>query len=100
MSLYSITAKLGNMRKAVDWVVYPPSAPGVVIIQSAHRICSFVVTTRNGLLSKSCSSGAYFMHLQPILGATPIEVPQSVIDAALAAQPKYGDKVGPGVTIG
>lgn len=94
----TITAKLGTMRKAVEWVVYPPdSDPDEIVIQSDKRIACFNVKTGKGLLSKSCSSGAYFLHLNPVLGATHIVVPQDVILAAVAARSKRGDQIGPGV---
>lgn len=101
----TITAKLGNMRKAVEWVVYPAgrivtSNPnGSITIQSDHRIASFDPKTGRGYLSAHKGAGAYFMHLQPFLGATEVLVPRDVIVAALAAQPQSGDEIGPGVTI-
>ena len=86
-----ITAKLGNMRKAADWVVYPASRTG----ESA----SFDPATGKGLLSKAKPNGAYFMHLSKFMGATEVVVPADVIAAATAARPKSGDEIGPGVTI-
>jgi hypothetical protein len=105
MQMKQVTAKLGNMRKAAEWTVYPPSTgdrgPSVTI-QSDTRIAQFFTdgpAKGKGFLSKARSSGAYFIHLLPALGATPVLVPQDVIDAVLAVQPKSGDAVGPGVTI-
>lgn len=95
----TVTAKLGNMRKAVDWTVYPPSASGTVVIQSDHRIAQFDPVSGKGWLSAHKGSGAYFPHLFAALGATVITVPADVIAAAVAAQPQSGDEVGPGVTI-
>lgn len=102
MRVRRITAKLGNMRKAADWVVYPASrteSDGSILIQSDTRIASFDPATGKGLLSKAKPNGAYFMHLSKFMGATEIEVPADVIEAARAAQPKSGDEIGPGVTI-
>lgn len=49
-----IIAKLGKMRKAVDWVVYPAgTAENVIIIQSDKRIAFFDATTGKGRLSSS-----------------------------------------------
>lgn len=96
-----ITAKLGTMRKAAEWVVYPSPHDGAVglVIQSDHRIARIYPETGKGILSVHKGSGAYFVHLNGILGATVIDVPQDVIDAALAAQPKSGDEIGPGVRV-
>jgi hypothetical protein len=100
----SVIAKLGNMRKSTDWIVYPQSRTAdrdatTLIIQSNSRICEFDAATGAGMLSAHRTSGAYFIHLSPLLGATPITVPAEVIAAVLDAQPKSGDRIGPGVTI-
>ncbi len=93
----SINAKLGNMRKSVDWTVYPAQKDGRIVIQSSKRIAQFQNDgTNKGLLSKHCRSGAYFVHLSPMCGATEVHVPQDIIDAAVAAQPKSGDVLGAG----
>ena len=101
MRVQRITAKLGNMRKAADWVVYPASRTGEseIVIQSDTRIASFDPATGKGLLSKAKPNGAYFMHLSKFMGATEIEVPADVIAAVQAAQPKSGDQIGPGVYV-
>lgn len=96
--LKKIHAKLGTMRKAVDWVVYPDQRNGQVIIQSDKRIAAFDPATGEGLLSASHNYAA-FVHLTPLLGAKPIKVSQEVIAEVLAAQPKSGDAIGPGVYI-
>jgi hypothetical protein len=94
----SITAKLGNMRAEVEWTVYPPSKDGRITIQSDHRIALFRNDGSNkGLLSKHKAGGAYFAHLSPACGAEVVDVPQEVVDAAVAAQPKDGDTMGNGV---
>jgi hypothetical protein len=98
-----ITAKIGNMRKAQEFVVYPLSkgetTPTTVTIQSDTRIAVFETATGRGMLSKAKSSGAYFMHLSAALGATPFVAGPDLVLAALAAQPKSGDEIGPGVRI-
>jgi hypothetical protein len=99
-----ITAKLGNMRKPAEWVVYPvrtnqPAEDTNLLIQSDTRIASFDPATGKGMLSKAKPNGAYFLHLTKFMGATEITVPADVIAAAIAAQPKSGDEIGPGVTI-
>lgn len=97
-----VTAKLGNMRKAVEWIVYPATDgdEGLLKIQSDSRICRFDPKTGKGLLSRHCASGAYGVHLSPKLGATFIDVPADVIAATLEARPKVGDKIGGGVFLG
>ena len=51
-----ITAKLGNMRKAVEWIVYPPKKDGRIVIQSDRRIALFKNDGSNkGMLSKGRS---------------------------------------------
>lgn len=96
----SITAKLGNMRSEVEWCVYPPNKDGRIVIQSDHRIAVFHNDGSNkGWLSEHKKNGAYFMHLSPACGASVVDVPQAVIDAAIAAQPQNGDKIGGVITI-
>ena len=94
----SIIAKLGTMRKEVEWTIYPPHKDGRIILQSEHYIAVFDTSGR-GLLSKRQGGGAYFLHLSPACGAGPVMVPQDVILAALAAQPQPGQEIGPGVRV-
>lgn len=95
----TINAKLGNMRKVVEWVVYPRSAAtDPVQIQSDHRICRFGLDGK-GLLSKHVANYPNSLMLYPTFGATVVEVPQDVIAAALEAAPKAGEEIGPGVYV-
>lgn len=91
-----IIAKLGKMRKAVDWVVYPAgTAENVIIIQSDKRIAFFDATTGKGRLSPSCSY-PYF----PLVNATgseAIEVSPEFIQECRNAQARKGDTIGGGV---
>ena len=101
-TMKKITAKLGTMRKAVEWVVYPPQNDSRIIIQSSTYIAAFAgpqnaIPQGKCLLSKRQSGGAYFVHLSPMCGASFVDLPDEVLAAALAAQPKSGDQVGPGV---
>ena len=90
----NITAKLGNMGQAVEWTVYPSQKDGRIVIQSDKRIAVFHNDgSRKGLLSKHQNGGAYFVHLSPACGATVVDIPQDVIDAALASQGQPGDVV-------
>jgi len=106
----SIKAKLGDQKKERSWVIYPgpersgPQAFGVVVnddaitIQCNDRIAIFDPTTGKGLLSVS-RKGAGFIFLRPEMGATFVQVPPEVVAAALAARPKQGDEIGPGVYV-
>ena len=89
-----IETKLGNMRKTQSWVVYPAKADGMIMIQCSRRIAAFFDDgTNRGRLSGSHNYPG-FHTLSAALGAKEIDVPQEVIDAALAAQPKSGDQIG------
>lgn len=94
----TITAKLGNMRKAAEFVVCPVSNadPDTLYIQSDKRICKFNTKTGKGLLSNGKGHPGF---TALYIGATEITVPQEVIDAATGATPKSGDKIGPGVYV-
>lgn len=100
---FSVTGKLGDMRKAVEWTVYPQAKDGSdesrIILQSHARIVAIDTAKGKGLLSKACPSGAYFVHLHPAAGAKVVDVPADMIEAAKAAQPKSGDEIGPGVRV-
>ena len=94
-----IVAKLGNMRREQEFVVYPDRGGAgadnsKIVIQSDTRICSFDPVSRKGMLSTHRANGAHFVHLSSFMGATEIEVPQDVVDAALAAKPHSGDIIG------
>ena len=99
-----ITAKLGNMRKAVDWTVYPAQKDSRIVIQSSSRIAAFAgpqnsIPQGMCLLSKRQPGGAYFLHLSSLCGAKLVPLPDDVRDAAIAAQPKSGDHIGHGVFV-
>jgi len=102
--MQKIHAKLGNMRKVVDWVVYPSQKDSRIVIQADTRIAAFAgpqnaIPPGKCLLSKRQPGGAYFLHLSPMCGATMVDLPDDVRDAAIAAQPQSGDKIGPGVFV-
>lgn len=102
MAIKRIMAKLGNMRKEADFVVYPNRGGDAdntkLLIQSDHRICEFDPTTGKGMLSKN-KSHACFADLMPFLGAMEVIVPADVIAAAIDAKPKSGDRIGANVFI-
>jgi hypothetical protein len=94
-----ITAKLGNMRKVQDWVVYPrqEGSDRGVVIQCDNRICSFDPDTGKGMLSDGKGGHQGFHKLNAFLGAKEITVPDEVRLAAIEATPKKGDTIGGGV---
>lgn len=100
----TITAKLGKMRKAVRWTVYPAQKDSRIILQSSAYIAAFAgpqnaIPPGKALLSKRQPGGAYFVHLSPMCGAELVDLPADVLEAALAAQPQSGDEIGPGVFV-
>lgn len=77
----NFTAKLGNMRKAVEFVICPVSnaSPNEVYIQSDKRIAKVDLTTGKGILSNGKGGHNGFMHLSPVLGAVEIVFPAEVL---------------------
>lgn len=93
-----VTAKLGNMRKAVEFVVCPVSnAGGMIYIQSDKRICKFDPATGAGVLSASHNYPVFITLSLP--SAMPVTVPPDVIAACVANIPKSGDEIGSGVRV-
>tara|TARA_Y100000310_G_scaffold134821_1_gene133730 strand:- start:841 stop:1143 length:303 start_codon:yes stop_codon:yes gene_type:complete len=94
----TITAKLGNMRKEKEWVVYPfVEGRDGLVIQCDKRIAQFDPETGEGRISDGKGGHPGFLKLQKFLGATEIVVPEEVREAAKAAQPQSGDTIGNGV---
>jgi len=91
-----LTAKLGNMRKTQEWVVYPASRTNdnSILIQCDNRIASFNPQTGAGILSDGKNGHQGFHKLNAFMGAKSITVPQDIIDSAIAAQPQSGDAIG------
>ena len=76
----NVYGKIGNMRKDVDWTVYEGvDTDGNVTIQSNARIAAINLKTGQGVLSKACPSGAYFMHLNSYMGAKPVCVLETTV---------------------
>lgn len=100
MAIKTISLKIGNMRKAQEFVVYPHTDGAYLKIQSDD--CIAVVDPKTGECRWTRNKGgAYFQHLT--VGGNngngtemiPMDVVQSLIDA----QPKSGDKIGMSVYI-
>jgi hypothetical protein len=81
--------KLGNMRKAQDWVIYPKDVnkPDELIIQSDNRIAKVNLTTKKALLSDSKGGHQGFIKLNEGLGAKEVDVSEEII-ALLTEQGK------------
>ena len=89
----TITARLGNMRKAAHWVIYPEgyNPGGYFVIQSSTRMARINSKTGACLLSKHCPNGAYQKHLQIEAGATWIQISSDLMDEIISKQPKPGE---------
>jgi hypothetical protein len=98
----NITAKLGNMRKAASFTVYPQGTGSAdeAIIQSDKRIAKINLNNGHGLLSDGKGGHQGFLKLNRALGAMDIVVPMSLVEQIKKNRPKTGDDVGPGVVIG
>lgn len=94
----SVTCKLGNMRKAVDWVLYPQKAESLnkVIIQCDKRIAEVNLDTGKAMLSTGKGGHNGFMHLSPSLGAVEVDVPADTVAELkrLVATNKPGEGIG------
>lgn len=95
-----ITAKLGNMRKPQDFIVYPIEEGQDVVVQSEYAIGKFNPTTRVGLLNCKGKTHKYFLHLNKMLGAEDYVFPTDFVQQTLDAAPKSGDTIGTGVVVG
>ena len=72
----SFWLKLPGMRKEDDFTIYPYSGGDTATLQSGTRILQLDLRTGKALVSKARSGGAYFVHLNPALGATFIDFPK------------------------
>ena len=78
----SVTAKLGNMRKAQEWTVYPikPSET-TATIQCDQRIAKIDFTSGNCLLSDGKGGHQGFMKLSTFMGAKVYPTPTELLEA-------------------
>lgn len=96
--LKRVYGKLGNMRKVVDWVVYPPSdgersGAGKLFIQSDKRACHIDLETKKGMLSNGKGHPG-FASCNAFTGAVEVDIPEDFLQECLEAQPKSGDTIG------
>ena len=73
--------KLGNMRKAVDWTVFPSEevAKGIVTIQSDNRIARVDLNAALAILSNGKGGHQGFLKLLAYLGAKTVPVSAEVV---------------------
>lgn len=94
-----VTLKFGNMRKFDDFVVYPYKAGQTsLFIQSGKRCALIEIATGRCVLSAP-KNYPNTQHLTPEQGATLLTLPPFMVQACLDAQPRSGDRIGPGVFI-
>jgi hypothetical protein len=86
-----VTGKLGNMRKPQDFVVYPPSNKGNIIVQSDKAIGIFDIKTGKGVLN---TKGCYFPHLESRLGAIPYIFPKEFVLQCIINYQEEGSLIG------
>jgi len=98
----SVHGKLGTMRKAVDWTVYPESynksksetaGARTIFVQSDKRACAINIETGRGMLSNGRGHPGFHSTMAS-LGAKEVDIPREFIDKCLKAQPKSGDAIG------
>jgi hypothetical protein len=87
----TVTAKIANMRKPQEFVVYLTSDKGNIIVQSDKCIGSFDAKTGIGLLN---TKGCYFPHLSQFMGAKQFTFPTEFVLQCMAAQTDTGDLIG------
>ena len=98
-----VHGKVGNMRKAVDWVVYANERTDddgnkILKVQSDKRMLELNTGTRKGMLSNGKGHPS-FDSTSKFLGGIEIDVPQEFIDQCIEGQAKSGDHIGGGVYI-
>ncbi|MED5285040.1 MAG: hypothetical protein VYC71_03640 [Planctomycetota bacterium] len=78
----TVTAKLGNMRKAVEWTVCPAQQGREHrrIIQSKNRIAEVNLDRGSVVLSDGKGGHQGFYKLDPFLGATVVDCPPELLE--------------------
>lgn len=92
-----VTAKIGNMRKAQDFVVYPSQGDEFLRVQSSTTYAKINSETGVGVFA-NVPGGAYGHHL--ITRGVAIQVPADILAQFKAAIPQKGDMIGKGVFVG
>lgn len=98
-----VTLKIGNMRKAQDFVVYPDKGGGEITIQSNDCIAKVNAETGETFWARN-KGGAYPHHLftrfRGNLGSGTITLTADELQSVKDAQAQKGDQIGPGVFVG
>ena len=96
----TITGKMGNMRKVVDWVVCPVSntEKHERTIQADKRIARVNMETGKAVLSDGKGGHQGFHKLLPFAGAKEVDCPQDILDQLRNLDEDHGVQSGP-VTI-
>jgi len=92
-----VTAKIGNMRKPQEFVVYKDQGDGIIRIQSDTvyaRICA-----ENGVTQFANRPGGAYAHSLIAHGST-IKLDMALVAEFKAAEAKEGEEIGPGVFVG
>lgn len=96
-----VKVKFLGMRKEDECVVYPYSEGQTeIMFQGDRTVGQFNIETGEGVLNCKGSNAKYGHHLSKMFGAVPFKYSPEFVKECLAAQPKPGDSVGPGVIIG
>ena len=76
-----ITAKLGNMKKAQEFVVYPfKKGAAELIIQSDKRIAQVNLETGKTILSDGKGEHPGFVKLSSFFGAVEVDTPPELLE--------------------
>lgn len=97
MAFKTVTAKIGNMRKPQEFVVYPSQGDDFLRVQS--DTCFAKIDPKTGAaVFANVPGGATSIHLT--IKGKPIQVPMETVKEFQDAQAQKGDKIGSGVIIG
>lgn len=90
MTITTITGKLGNMRKSVEWTVYPARRPSerVRLIQCDKRIAAVNLDTGEAVVSDGKGHPG-FQKLSDHMGATKCMCPSDMLEQ-LRGVPEVG----------
>lgn len=93
----NVTAKIGNMRKEKEFVVYAKDKkrPHIVTIQSDNRIARLNMENGKMLVSDGKGGNQGFLKLDPNNGAQVYEAPQHLLDQLQNLEEDHGEQTGP-----
>lgn len=83
MPFQHVNGKLGNMRKAVEWVVYPAldAEQRSRVIQSDRRVARVDLDSGKAVVSDGKGGHPGFHKLTSFMGATECECPEEILTA-------------------